>query len=447
LLAAIAFHPLMALPVLGTLFFLLPVPWRWRLGLAGSLLLAGLAWAHVGPFGALLQTFDTAWWALITERNPYVVLAEWDGGAISRLLLTFILLAATGWGHAGPEGTRRLARALTWMLLAAMGLAALGEATGNVLLVQLQLWRAMWLAKLLSPLLWLHTLPRPSRWTRLDALQVLFFGAATICSIWPAAVMALAGLALRRPAVQAVFASPTLRRTLLGAAAACLLIAVMSRLPDGEIAYHFFGLQGSDMPLANALSGQAWISLCLLGAVAWAVLRGPAWLGGTVLASSFAVCAICVLGVTTLAWQRSQQPPEDVHELDQALPADAVVYWTQGLNPTWLLLRRAYYASSMQGAGNLFSRDNAMELARRLRRLSDLGLVNLSSKVDLTARAEPVKVVEGTPLATALCQDPVLDWVVLSGTLPQADQVVATGSHRLSQSLFNCQRLRRGAPS
>ena len=56
----------------------------------------------------------------------------------------------------------------------------------------------------------------------------------------------------------------------------------------------------------------------------------------------------------------------------RALKRDAQVFWLDGVEETWLLLRRPSYFSMAQGAGALFDRQTALTYARRARELVQL---------------------------------------------------------------------------
>ncbi|MEJ1936204.1 hypothetical protein WDZ92_38925, partial [Nostoc sp. NIES-2111] len=151
-LAALAFHPLMALPALVVTWLMACArnP-RWLLLLAVPLLaLASAATSPVPWRHRLLDTFDPDWWALVSQANVQVVLgnwrlADWATIAIDAALIASVMLKL-------PRAAPR--QMLGSLLLAMAGLMTTALVATDllhwVLPTQLQPWRVLWLVHLLA---------------------------------------------------------------------------------------------------------------------------------------------------------------------------------------------------------------------------------------------------------------------------------------------------------
>ena len=171
----------------------------------------------------------------------------------------------------------------------------------------------------------------------------------------------------------------------------------------------------------------AWISALLEGGgggvVALALLlavwrfapdqRMPARLGA-------ATGILLVLFLSVALWYRPSKQElnfeqwafhDSLPSLTRHMPVDAVVYWENDATVTWFALGRANYASKLQTAGIVFSRQTAIEGKRRMDRLAALGQEDGILDWRGNASRLPRASIEGL---VHLCHDPVLDFVVLS---------------------------------
>ncbi len=170
-LASLLVHPLMAWPAVVVALW---VGLRLRLAVAmtllGALALILAAWAGAPVLGRLFQVMDPEWKSMTTAMAPYLWTASWDASdwnTAAVALLAPLVAAARFFGIGGshalgvvasvqgvagssPRGVSRYVKvALAASLLGASGLLAtilLGDGFDNLLSLQLQPWRALWLS-------------------------------------------------------------------------------------------------------------------------------------------------------------------------------------------------------------------------------------------------------------------------------------------------------------
>jgi hypothetical protein len=369
LLAAL-FHPLMALPVMAISWCHLAETdrrWWWLLAGIPVALLAGFA--GVPPWTGLLKVYDPYWWALVETGNRQVLLANWTlQDHLTVVLDLAVLLAATRLRPA-DAGTR-LIYAVVLITVAFIGLTALCvDGLHIVLLTQLQLWRAHWVAHLLAMALapWLFA----RLWQR--------------GGLWPVSACALA-LALLDSHIRTGHGIATLS---LWALASLLAWRVRTasrftvQLACSGIALCALGLSAQQLDaLLRQLSWQspltAWddglFELAAFPAVAAAgfgmlmliARRGAA---AAAIATGLSAALLCA---TALHWDQRQDlaravelPPGAGHPFAAQIPADATVYWPDQLLPVWGLLERRSHYAAPQGAGVLFNRDTGLMFGPR----------------------------------------------------------------------------------
>ncbi|MFG6460699.1 hypothetical protein ACG04Q_03880 [Roseateles sp. DXS20W] len=369
LLAAL-FHPLMALPVMAVSWCHLAGSdrrWWWLLAGIPVALLAGFA--GVPPWAGLLKVYDPYWWALVETGNRQVLLANWTLQDHLTVVLDLAVLLAVTRLRPSDAGTR-LIYAVVLITVAFFGLTALCvDGLHIVLLTQLQLWRAHWVAHLLSMALVPWVLAR--LWQR--------------GGLWPVSACALA-LALLNAHIGTDHGVATLSLWALASLVAWRVrnaSRITVRLACGGIALCALGL--SAQQLDGKLRQLSWLSpltlwdeglfeLAAFPAVAAAGLsmlmliarRGTAGAG---IATGLSAALLCA---TVLHWDQRQDlaravesPPAAGHPFMTHIPADATVYWPDQLLPVWGLLERSSHYAAPQGAGVLFNRDTGLMFGPR----------------------------------------------------------------------------------
>jgi len=116
--------------------------WWWLLALGVIPTVAGLA--GLAPFTQLFQNFDSMWLDAIFRENPMLFVAKWkhvDWGLVVFDLV--ILLMGT---YLAEGVAQRAMRAAIVTAFAALGITAIGvDLLQNVLLTNVQIWRALWI--------------------------------------------------------------------------------------------------------------------------------------------------------------------------------------------------------------------------------------------------------------------------------------------------------------
>ena len=371
MLLAIAIHPLIALPALGTAWIYLCLQdrrWCWGVlpiafaALAGAL---GLA-----PFDALWRRYDPAWLASVKFANSLVFMANSSLLDWTPTLFDLGVLCLAAERLAG-SAMARLIKALLACTLAFTILWGLGaDLLHDVLLTQLQLWRVFWLTHLLALLLlpallldfWGRGLV--GRWCAAAfVLAAVAVGAnlptGWLCVAWAA----LSWLLLRSGAP----VTPGLVRLATGASILAMLVATGLLGWRTEAAVASFGDRFNGTSRTQIVLGLSLVT----AVVGYVVLRG---LGAAVKWRIMAVAAVLGLAACGSSWwdQRSdwQRFVENGFEeqglpFDGLIPPDATVYWDSSLLEPWLLLHRAQFYALEQGGGVLFNRRNAIEFEAR----------------------------------------------------------------------------------
>lgn len=427
LAAAFAMHPLMALAGAAFVGLYLACD-RPKVALVfGALASAAvllLGWMDVSPFVRLFSTMDAEWFQLAVARSSYVF---WDGWLYeewgNRSLLTFSLLAAAAGAAKGRQ--RRIFLLPLVIGAAALLLFWLGTSVfHNVLLVQLQTWRWLWLTQMFSYLAAAWLVGEFWQRDRTSRLLLLGFFSAwlTHTSIGGLLAVLVCGLFIwhtrRGKAVDIPewLASPLYALPFLAAAwwlANVWLEASSSALMKtlGRPALDF-GL----VWLMLFLSAGGGVIAVLIFLAVWrygADRRKPVHLAA-------AAGVVFLLMLSLAFWDRQgtlqryyahQAIKNAVPSFSRVIPVGAVVYWEDDVQMTWFGLGRASYASLGQTVGLIFNRQTAMEGKRRVDRLSALGVKDGIFAPGGDQATLPEKTFAGL---VHVCHDPALDYVILS---------------------------------
>lgn len=370
LAVAAALHPLMALPGIGVAFLYLAVgqPVWWAVMAAGAAMIAGLGLMGVEPFSNLFRTIDPEWFAVLQVRELHCLLTTWPKGDFVQVG-GVLAWAVAGLFLVGREHRRLLAAVL---VVGVGGLVCTylgGDIVRNVLVVELQPWRSMWLLQLFAriyiPLVFAAILARTSfhvfGWSTFLAMGVILVSCVTRLVRLPGSAefsfvsLALVTAGLAVMAGHLLLTDQRYRRVTRFSAAACLAL--------------------------------------LLTAVARWDSRTP--------------------------WSRFMEalepPPGDLATL---LPEEASVYWENNSETLWLRFRRPAYFSCSQGTGAVFYRDTAMTYRRRSEsfwplRTSDFGSSDACASFD----ARPRKERNSLGLQKLCRREPRLDYLVLGEPL------------------------------
>lgn len=265
---------------------------------------------------------------------------------------------------------RRLAISATAIAVAFLSISWIGgDRFANLLVLNLQLWRATWLPVLLAacfvPLVF-SLLPSAGPSRRLFLCAVV---TNTVEARLGSGAIPFASATLALATVAAYFAGTASRWGAIARILSSALAAAGTLLVLAEVAAF---VTQYDWPFVIDAAKRAVIILGL-------ILLAVAVTGARPVPPFAAVAAITILALSTalIADQRdarmrlitSQAPLDSAFET--AL-AGRTVYWEQGLELQWFRLRQPSYYSCFQSAGIVFFRDTAIETARRAKVLSTL---------------------------------------------------------------------------
>jgi hypothetical protein len=341
----------------------------------------------------------------------------WRGGDWVRLLLQFVVAGAVALRTRGETRKVFLSAILAGVLLLGVALAA--TAGQNILLTQLQLWRAQWVIAALANAGFGYLLLRlwQESALRIPAL-VLLAGAPAWLLFWEVSLfLTLAAAALlywdHIRAVQARIVWLDRLAVVTGVVMAGILLSFDARVAVKDIELTDHLLRGLVAPAAR-LGVLEVVLAAALGRFLFARSRT---------AALAAALAVLVWGLTI--WDR-RSPWQRHYENASSAPAELVagiapgqqVLWLDGIKETWLFLRRPSYYSSTQGAGLLFSRANALEFRNRFSHLSAFYPEGDNNLHPDSMRVDPRPVVDRATLSSACRQAPELAAIVASADVP-----------------------------
>jgi hypothetical protein len=452
LLLSAAAHPLMALPAVTVVWAYLSLSnrrWLWSLALLP--LPAVLGVLGIKPFDALFVRFDTAWWESVSVANVHVFMLNWIVSDWQILVIDAGVLWLAM--HSLGPPLAQLARAL---LLASTGLLALtaigADLLHDALLTQLQLFRVLWLTHLfalafLPAMLW-------RRWNAFNGsrLPALSLAAAMLAanSRWPAGWALIAWAFLVEALVRSGRpVTPRLDR-IASMATALVMVVLTVAIPSKTLIDFREG--GAPMNLPNyslALMTVPTISMALaaalyLGWTAGKRSRGAAVAGALVLA-----------GYGAIHWDRRDDWNRYVedsifreHPFEKFIPRHAEVLWNDNQLTSWMLLKRANFVSSVQGAGFLFNRGTAIEFQRRA---PAIGILQMQKEIcavmqGVSNSPEQVGCAPAPEVLSEICRIPHgPDFIVLSDKVPKgevAEWTFNSPTRKQTFYLYDCSKLR-----
>jgi hypothetical protein len=337
--------------------------WNWAALLALPVLL--LAWLHVPPFAALAQRYDAEWFSTVQKADSFVFLGSWQFPDWEQLAFDAGLLGLCARDAAGPMG--RLARATLVVTFACLVASAVGaDLLHDVLLTQMQLWRATWLAHLvamlsLGPLLTdLWARGGKGRLAVLSVLLAAITVSSTVQTGWIVGVLAFAAVALAES--RAVVGTAVLRIGFAVCIVAALLISgvlVLSQIDQvatGRESGLLIG-RASAIPSASSM-----LVLCVALLGLWPLVRpGRA----AVACSALGAAVLLVAGMSQwdqrADWTRYvEQSQGKPHPFQALIPPGRTVLWPDDLMASWALLGRSSFYNVAQMSGTLFSRETSV---------------------------------------------------------------------------------------
>jgi hypothetical protein len=427
-LLAAAFHPLMTLPVMAMSWCYLAAKdrrWLWLLAAIPAALIAALA--GVAPWDGLLKTYDPYWWALVETGNRQVLLGNWTlQDKLSVVLDLAVLLAVT---RLRPtDDWTRLIHAVVITTIVFVSLTAVAaDGWHAVLLTQLQLWRAHWVAHLMAMTL--------APWLLMRLWQLGGLWQVSACASALALLNAHIGmdhgvetLALWALASLAAWPLRKASRVTVRLACASIVLCVL-----GLSAYQLDGeLQRLSWQFPDTIWGDGFFEVAAFPTVAAAGFAALMFIAGKRLAGALAALGLSMLLLVTAAFHWDQRldivravesPPASAHPFAAHLPANATVYWPHHLAPVWGLLERPAHFALQQGAGVLFNRNTGLLFGPRkemYRLITDDHVHCLTGASLARSRANRLRCdAPAQHRLETLCSQPdAPDFVVLLGRLP-----------------------------
>ncbi|MES2128933.1 MAG: hypothetical protein V4463_16810 [Pseudomonadota bacterium] len=468
LLAAFAFHPLMALA--GAAFVGIYVGFERPRAVLGATLLGALGmlllgYWRVAPFDRLFITMDPAWFEQVAITASLVTWEGWD--LVKTLNHAAVALGVVFTAALSARGTeRRFFLSVALGGVAGLLVSWIGTGlTHNVLMLQIQPWRTLWLVQWSAYLAaaWLvRTYWREGRTFQL-LLAALLIATLTRDSIG-GILAALAGAAL-------VWQTRSHRPIALSRTAAILAYGLLITL---TLLFWIPALNTQAMQMV-AMARRPDTQHLLLSTWLWNFTRGG---GGALCALAlflFAAkyhakgsklphliafgMAISALGTALITLNRSSAFWSGADDATRKaiqetflphIPANKVVYWEEDVKASWFILHRSNYASSTQLVGLVFNRYTALEGQRRMLQLRSFGMRDSVAVMNETQRTLALQQLPRPSFAglVRLCQDPVLDFVVQTydyrqGFLAQ----VVDQQHKTTYYLHDCRTLRPAIPT
>lgn len=385
LLAGGLLHPLMIIAPVAVIFLMLVFrnrSWFAPLPLIASATLTVIIILAAARMGGLTfpPIIDPEWKGVILKRSPHLFVGQWLASDWHMLLADAVVCVVAA------MFVQPLARQLFIITVAVCATSVAISYAGfdlldNLFLGQVQLWRALWLLRVLAVIGFVVILTHPWLIKTMPQGALVMFGAFVLllgplvhllgdAVIYLMAVFLFATLLLVNHRHQD---APRFRHIVMvsGAVALFLMwaffIARFSSLFDPDIvkvepllatitAWDVFN---SLLPSALAAAGLLLYFACSsLG-------------GGRVLVHGLALAAFVYAAISwdrREAWSRYiESAPDIMAELPTPIAPDESVYWPSGALGVWASLGRQNFYAGIQAAGAIFNRGTAIDFAQRVR--------------------------------------------------------------------------------
>ena len=426
LVVAALFHPIMAAAGFGVVFVMgVANDRRWLWFAPVGLGALGLAVALRLPLAdRLLVVIDDEWLSLLRQRNDYLFPSQWPldalvAGAAQAATLTIAASLA--------QGARRVfyAAVLGVGLAGVAGAALFADHWPLLLVAQAQIWRSAWLMAALAALA--VAIVGVELWRRDGASRLAL---AALALGWAPVEPALAligsmlALALHFGVARRVVVPP--RWVAFACAAVFALIAVVLIGGVAELA-GVIAAKGEGFPYARLVKMHLHAVPVAALAILWAAhadWRAPQ--------AARAIATLLLVVAAASLWNRIDAPGERIEA--RAAPAEwrrdlaaepGPVLWLDSTGQeSWLWLGRANWLADAQGAGAVFSRDQAMIWRDRAGAALKAGLARDSILRPGNAEASRKAVLTADGVARLCAASDRPSWIVAplaSGATPPAN--------------------------
>lgn len=419
---AFALHPVMAAPAAAMITLLLAqrhrvLWWAYAALIGVALILAG---ANVEPFARAFALFDPAWLDVAYQRCFFAFVTAWPWWAFVGPLANGAVFVIA-W-QIGSAKERRLLGVVAFVGVGGLVTTLIGgDLAKDVLVVDVQPWRALWIVALLANAWTLVAAERlPRTWLSRDLLWI-----GVICQA------VLTAAQVRLPAASPIFLLALISFGFEWRAKKRIprpvwyglwsLAAVI--IANSAILLYFSVRLAVQLPGAGkAALGLAIIVASLVLLLAEARVLGTKW------AESLLSIVLLLLALITIdrrdPWQKfieNEQVPESLVQFSAQAPN---IYWEQGVELLWFKLGRPSYYSCIQGTGAQFYRATALEFQRRSEALAGLNTGDFSDVEPVPSACAPRRNADEdgpkrvAQLAAACRALPELDAIVLMSALP-----------------------------
>lgn len=442
LIFAAVLHPLNALPALTFVFFWISqYKPRTAAVIASTSIIAIVAIALKGipPANSLLLSIDHTWFDITNARSPHLYTSSWDTTYWNGLVVLVSLLGSMAFQTTGQLSAACRATFLTvtsGLLIAWVS----SESLASLLLIQLQTWRSVWLAQIITV--------SAASWFIWQTLRgkgsptlVLGFLASWLYIESIGGIIAVGVLIYSLLPERLITSLQKLPLIIIGG------LVVLGGLEYIALQYVYYTitlpvlLSNLTLELTRPLL-QTLLIGCLLFIVMWPASQRARMVTGTIIAG--------VLIVTVMLWDKRSEtsywPEQDtdaqaVH-LKELIKDGETVYWMGSSSaPAWFFLRRSSYYSGTQAAGAIFHRNTATEAYRRHILLSVLyqSTEGSDSIMHHGAPKELPELMEKD--IQHVCTDPALDWLLLPEALPGSEMKFKWKDDR-NWYLYQCSKFR-----
>lgn len=422
---AILVHPLMALP--GVAFFFLfeaiRKPLLWIVAILGIIAVFALALLEIQPFSRLLISFDPTWLSISEQRDFWCFISKWNLELWTLtlnpfLLGTFVFLYL--------KGTERLLLMLA-LTVAIGGILATfigGDLLHNVLVVDAQQWRGIWLLSAVTNFFVGRVLfSSHEQETKGIARTILLLAAFSLAisnfvGSYFLFVTPICMLGLLVYWVEHKAGKPLSKA---GEILVVVFLAVILAFALIALKLTFFNMLATPSILLRCLAS---LVMCAVAVTALVILsRKSSTVSRFLLYLSALLLAVAVTNWDQRTpWTKfidtTTQPPAD---LVAALPTTGAIYWEGDVTAPWFLLKRTSQFSCDQGTGVLFSRGTAIAYEARYRIFARLGTLDFRENSFCPLPSSISKPTVTLKNLTYVCQkQPNLGALVLTTPAPNA---------------------------
>ncbi|WP_291772612.1 hypothetical protein [Castellaniella sp.] len=410
---AFVIHPLIALPGISIIAFEALRRDRRIWIIFGAVLIIGIAGAGLGidPFSRATQFYTADWFRVTSTRNNFALISTWGLADQARLATVFIVLGTFLTVASNQE--RRYVTTILIVTFLSCTVSFLGaDVAHNVLIMNLQLWRALWIAHLAANAALLLLLLRTGKTERVPIVI------AAIFSFLP---NFLSTLSTTEPFIVILCLSWFLHKKLRHDKARFLITITILILIAFAIALDLYSLYVQvtlDRHLGRHLLILTLATAAVLGA-ARCIRQRP---GGWMITSAVGVLAVSLLLINQQTeWHRYVYGSGSDGGLTQFLDNSGDTYW-EGFNGTevlWFRARKPSYFSCVQGTESMFFRSTALDWSRRKTALQSLNTQDFSEMLCRPKAGIRANVPKSPAQIAAACQSlRDLDTIILNHPVP-----------------------------